>query len=194
MLRPSPSHILIPVGILSLLGGLAWGRSRKGLTMSRPERSGPLPGVPLVKWERFITVMAVAPRRNVTPRRRFGMFGLDSRRLADVGFMTTPHKATVGGETGVWIGEWKSPLDTEKFLDSTPAQYEAFKRSMSRMVPKVSGFVGREVDGVRCSLSGLLGVGHLAGEAGVGSWIESPDVRRRFKSTTANFARTNGIF
>ena len=108
--------------------------------------------------------------------------------------MIAPRKATVGGEAGVWIGEWKRPLTTEKFLGSMPAQYVAFKRSMSRMAPRVSGFVGADVDGEKCSLSGLLGVGHLAGEAGVESWVKNPDVRSRFKSTTANFARTNGIF
>ena len=185
---------LIPFGILSFLGGAAFGRSRKGLSMIPAPKGGPLPGIPLVKWERFVTVMAVAPKRHRTPRCRLGTFGLDARRLSDVGFMVSPRKSTVGGEAGVWIGEWKRPLTTEKFLDSMPAQYTAFKRSMARMAPKVAGFVGADVDGAKCSLSGLLGVGHLAGEAGVKSWVESPDVRKRFKSTTANFAKTNGIF
>ena len=185
---------LIPFGILSFLGGAAFGRSRKGLSMTPAPKDGPLPGIPLVKWERFVTVMAVAPKRHRTPRCRLGTFGLDARRLSDVGFMVSPRKSTVGGEAGVWIGEWKRPLTTEKFLDSMPAQYTAFKRSMARMAPKVAGFVGADVDGAKCSLSGLLGVGHLAGEAGVKSWVESPDVRKRFKSTTANFAKTNGIF
>ena len=186
---------LFPFGILAFLGGAAFGRSRRGLSMTLPPKGGsPLPGIPLIRWERFVTVMAVAPKRRVTPRCRFGTFGLDARRLSDVGFVEKPRKATVEGEAGVWIGEWKKPLTTEKFLDSMPAQYTAFKRSMIRMAPKVEGFVGTDVDGAKCSLSGLLGVGHLAGEAGVKSWVESPDVRKRFKSTTANFAKTNGIF
>ena len=185
---------LIPVGIFAFLGGAVFGRSRRGLSMITPKKGSPIDGVPLVKWERVITVMAVAPRRRMTPRCRLGTFGMDARRLADVGFMVAPRKATVGGEAGVWIGEWKKPLTTDKFLGSMPAQYVAFKRSMSRMIPKVSGFVGADVDGTKCSLSGLLGVGHMAGEAGVESWVKDPDIRRRFKSTTANFARTNGIF
>ena len=185
---------LLPFGIFAFLGGAAFGRSRKGLSMTPPPKGGPLPGIPLARWERFITVMAIAPKRQVTPRYRLGAFGLDARRLADVGFMVSPHKSTVGSEAGVWVGEWKPPLTTEKFLDSMPAQYTAFKRSMARMAPKMAGFVGADVDGAKCSLSGLLGVGHLAGEAGVKSWVENPDVRKRFKSTTANFAKTNGIF
>ena len=186
--------IMIPIGIFAFLGGAVFGRSRKGLSMTVPKKGSPIDGVPLLKWERFVTVMAVTPRQRVTPRYRLGTFGMDARRLSDVGFMVTPRKATVGGEAGVWIGEWKKPLTTDKFLGSMPAQYVAFKRSMSRLAPRVSGFVGAEVDGTKCSLSGLLGVGHLAGEAGIESWVKNPDVRKRFKSTTANFNRTNGIF
>jgi hypothetical protein len=123
-----------------------------------------------------------------------GTFGLDARRLSDVGFMTKPKKTTIGSETGVWTGEWKAPLTSEKFLESTPAQYEAFKRSMKIMSPKVGAFIGSDIDGVKATLSGLLGVGHLAGEAGVESWVKSPEIRRKFKATTANFNRANHIF
>ena len=185
---------LIPIGIFAFLGGSLLGRSRRGLSMIAPKKRSPIDGVPLLRWERFVTVMAIAPKQNVTPRRRLGMFGMDARRLGDVGFMVSPRKATVGGEAGVWTGEWKPPLTAEKFLGSMPAQYIAFKRSMSKLAPKVSGFVGSDVDGIKCSLSGLLGVGHLAGESGVESWVKDPSVRRRFKGTTNNFARTNGIF
>ena len=194
MLKPISPLSLIPVGIFAFLGGAVFGRSRKGLSMTVPKKVSPVDGVPLLKWERFVTVMAVAPKQHRTPRYRLGTFGMDARRLSDVGFMVAPRKAVVGGESGVWIGEWKKPLTTDKFLGSMPAQYVAFKRSMVRMIPKVAGFVGAEVDGAKCSLSGLLGVGHLAGEAGVESWVKDPDVRKRFKSTTSNFVRTNGIF
>ena len=185
---------LIPVGVFSFLGGVALFKSKKNLSMLPPEKQGPLPGVPIMAWTRFISIMAIAPKETVTPRGRMGAFGLDARRLSDVGFMDKPKKATVGGETGVWVGEWKAPLTTKKFLESTPAQYEAFKRSMRIMAPKVGAFIGRDIDGVPATLSGLLGVGHLAGEAGVESWVASPEVRRKFKSTTANFNKTNGVF
>jgi hypothetical protein len=185
---------LIPVSIFSFLGGAVLLRSRKNLSMLPAEKQGPLPGVPLMAWTRFISIMAIVPKKTMTPRGRMGAFGLDARRLADVGFMEKPRKATVGGETGVWVGEWKAPLSTEKFLNSTPAQYEAFKRSMKIMAPKVGSFVGTDIGGVKATLSGLLGVGHLAGEAGVESWVRNEDVRRKFKATTANFIKTNNIF
>jgi hypothetical protein len=65
---------------------------------------------------------------------------------------------------------------------------------MKLMAPKVGAFVGADIGGVKATLSGLLGVGHLAGEAGVESWVKSGDVRRKFKATTANFVKTNNIF
>jgi|GEM_PF-2158263 hypothetical protein len=187
-------YVLIPVGAFAFLGGAALGRSRRGMSMLPASKEGPLRAIPLASWGRFVSVMAISPRDRVTPRYRLGTFGMDARRLSDVGFMESPRKSTVAGEAGVWIGEWKPPLTTDKFLGSMPAQYEAFKRSMTKMIPAVSGFVGREVDGTKCSLSGLLGVGHLAGEAGTKSWVEDPAIRARFKATTANFAKTNGIF
>jgi hypothetical protein len=193
-MKPIHPATLIPVGIFAFLGGAWLGRSRKGMSMRPATKEGPLGTIPLASWGRFVSIMAIAPRSQVTPRYRLGTFGMDTRRLADVGFMVEPHKETVGGEAGVWVGKWKPPLTTDKFLGSMPAQYEAFKRSMSKMIPAVSGFVGREVDGKRCTLSGLLGVGHLAGELGTKGWVEDPIVRQRFKATTVNFAKTNGIF
>lgn len=187
--------LIIPaVAILGFLSGAALGTSRRGLSMLPPEKPSPLPGVPALAWERFVTVMVVAPKNHVSPRRRFGLFGIDSRRLADVGFMTVPRKTTIGTETGVWSGEWQPPLDEKKFLASTGAQYEAFSRSMRALVPKVAPHVGRVVDGVPATLSGLLAVGHLAGSEGVAGWVADPVARLKFRSTTANFEGANGIF
>lgn len=185
--------LLIPIGIFGFLGGAALGRSRRGLSMLPPSRS-PIRGIPASSWERFVSVMVVAPRSTITPRGKWGMFGMDARRLADVGFMKSPRKVVIGSEVGVWSGEWMAPLDAPKFLASSPAQYEAFSRSVRQMAPSLSGLVGLPVDGVRASLSGLLAAGHLAGETGVRSWVADPKVREKFKATTANFARANGIF
>lgn len=193
-MRQVSSLALLPVGVFAFLGGAVLGISRRGLSMTRSRDSRDLPGVPLVAWRRWVTIMAVAPRDHVGPRGRTGMFGMDARRLRDVGFMEGARKTVLNGEPGVWVGTWRSPLTAEKFLSSAPLQYEALRRSARRMVPRVSGLVGRAVDGVRCSLSGLLGVGHLAGEEGVRSWVEDPAVRSRFSATTKKFHQCNGIF
>jgi len=186
--------ILIPSAVFSFLLGAAFSSSRRGLSMLPPEKKSPLPGVPSLAWEKFVATIVVLPRGTVTPRGRMGHFGMDARRLADVGFMRGAHKESVCGESGVWVGEWTAPLDRDKFLASTPAQYEAFSRSMRRLAPKVSRLVGSDIDGEKATLSGLLAAGHLAGDAGVASWAADPKVRQKFAATTANFRRSNHIF
>lgn len=185
--------VTIPVAVFSFLTGAYLGRRRQPLSMLPPDRS-PLPGVPALAWARFVRVMAVSPRDYRSPRGRLGTFGLDARRLADVSFMTSPRKVRVGGEDGVWAGEWVSPLDEEKFLGSEEVQHEAFARSARRLAAKVAPLVGKTVDGKRSSLSGLIAVGHLAGEGGVAGWVADPAVRKKFTATTQSFTRANGIF
>ena len=186
--------LLFPATVFGFLGGAALGRSRRELSMLPPDKSSPLPGVPLCRWERFVAVMVSAPKRTLTPRGRWGMFGMDARRLADVGFMSEPKKTVLGAEQGVWTGRWRPPLDQQKFLESAGAQDEAFARSMRGLVPAVAGHVGAVVDGKRATLSGLLAAGHVAGEVGVQGWVADPAVRQKFRATTANFERANGIF
>jgi hypothetical protein len=185
---------LVPAGILGFLGGAAFaGPSRKGLSMKKPSPLGP--GIPLASWERFVAVMVVTPKgqpiakRQVSPKRKYGMFSMGPRRLQDIGLMS----GVVRGHDG-WTGQWKAPLTEDAFLGNLPLQYAAFSNSMKAMAPLVSGSVGVEVDGVRCSLSGLLGVAHMAGVEGCLGWTQSPQARRKFGETTAVFQHCNGIF
>lgn len=144
-------------------------------------------------WEEFVARMEVAPRNKISARYKLGAFQMDARRLADVGVMESARKVSYGPEMGVWMGKWTPPLSQEKFLGSMPLQYAAFVRSVRAAAPKVSSLVGKIVDGKPATLSGLLGVEHVAG-AGVGSWVANPAERSRFKATTEMFHRTNGIF
>jgi hypothetical protein len=182
----------IPVGIGSfLLGIMVAAPSRKGLTM---QPRSPLKGVRFVLWSRYVGRMARHPKQYDSPRGRMGMFGMDARRLCDIGFAVAPRKVTIGRETGVWTADFRAPVTKNLYLARLPLQYASFKRSMHRMQPVASEFVGAEVDGEKCTLSGLLGVGHMAGEAGIKSWVKDPKVRQRFKATTDTFKLTNGIF
>lgn len=183
--------VIIPASLVSFLVGLALAQGHSGLTMM-PQ--SPLPGVLLVRWLRFTRRMARYPRDYESPRGHLGTFGMDPRRLYDVGLTHAPRKTTVGREAGVWTSEWRSPLTKEKYLSSTPLQYESFKRSVAGMVPAAEELVGSDADGERCTLSGLLGVGHLAGAAGIASWVKDPLARKKFARTTAAFKLTNGIF
>lgn len=176
--------------IPAAFGGFIVGRFMRGWKRSH----SPVPGVPFRAWERFVTVMVVAPKTHISPRGKLGTFQMDARRLKDVGVVKNAKKGMHGEEVGVWVGEWVAPLTKDAFLGSMPLQYAAFVRSMKAAAPKVSGFVGVDVDGATCSLSGLLGVAHAAGEAGVESWVENSEVRRRFAGTTDVFRRTNQIF
>ena len=183
--------LAIPIGLVGLLTGISLATGRRGLTMLP---KSPIRGIILVRWTRFTRTMGRRPRNYESPRGRLGAFDMDARRLSDVDFAENPHKVIVGSETGVWAADFKKPLTKDAFLGSLPLQYEAFKRSMVQMTPAVVGFVGTEVDGCKCSLSGLLGVGHMAGVAGVASWVKSPEIRKKFKNTTEMFQATNGIF
>lgn len=181
--------LVVPAAIGGFLTGASLlAPSRAGLSMLP---KSPIKGVILISWSRFVTRMARQPRGYVSPRGRYGMFGMDMRRLSDVGFATNPRKA---GDQGIWVGDWKEPLSETVYLSKSPTQYESFKRSMVALVPKAEQFVGVMVDGAQCSLSGLLGVGHHAGENGIASWVKDPSVRERFKATTQTFNHVNGLF
>lgn len=191
---------LIPTAFLSFLTGAAFGFGKKkdgklGKSLTSP--GSPFPGIPVAAWERFVAVMVVAPKTHISPKGKLGTFQMDARRLKDVGLMTKASKKPVPGQTsGVWMGQWREPLTTEDFLGSMPLQYAAFVRSCKRAAaaPEVSESVGVEVDGRKCSLSGLLGVAHAAGQGAVAGWVVDPKVRHRFTVTTEAFTRTNGIF
>lgn len=182
--------LLAPAALLGFLIGTFRSQGKK------PPAKAPLVGVKLGAWEKFVGVMAASPRDAVSARYRLGAFGMDARRLADVGAMTKAYKGSYGTEVGVWLGNWAPSLTESAFLGSMPLQYAAFVRSVRRSTaaPEVSGFVGEVVDGVPCSLSGLLGVSHVAGVAGVASWVKDPVVRRKFAATTEVFKKTNGLF
>ncbi len=190
--------LLISAVLLGFFGGRVstrkTGKDDVGEDTTSEPTSVDLKGVTFGAWEKFVGLMATAPRTTVTPRGKLGAFAMDARRLSDVGFMVSAHKGKRGDEQGVWLGKWTAPLTEAAFLGSMPLQYAAFVRSMRSAAPKVSRLVGIEVDGKACSLSGLLGVCHVAGDTGVESWVKNPEVRRRFSSTTQMFQRTNGIF
>lgn len=150
----------------------------------------PLSDVTLGAWEKFVAAMARSPKTEVGRKGKLGVFQIDARRLADVGAMSKAWKKSDGS----WTGEWSGKLTEEKFLGSMPAQYAVFVRSMKAAAPKVGAFIGCQIGEKKATLSGLLGVAHVAGERGVGSFVRDADVRAKFPATMETFTRTNGIF
>lgn len=183
--------VFLPPLTIGILVGAALATDRRGLSMLP---KSPLRGVLLVRWLRFTRTMAIHPRAYESPRGHLGAWGMEARRLADAGLVASPRKATVGSETGVWTGDWRAPLTKEKFLRSVPLQYAAFTRGAVGLAPAATPLVGSVVDGKKCTLSGLLGVGHLAGAGGIESWVRDPVVRSRHPKTTQMFNLANGIF
>jgi len=181
---------VVPVGIVALLVGLSLGTGRRGLTML-PE--SPVRGILIVRWTRFRRLMARHPR-DYDSAGRLGAWGMNARSLHDAGLMEAPKKITVGRDVGVWSGDWKKPLSKEKFLGSLPLQARGFELATQKLVPAASSLVGSIVDGKTCSLSGLLGVGHVAGAAGLADWVKNEASRKKFEKTTATFNLTNGVF
>ena len=160
--------------------------SKKATSKSR----GLLDDVTIGAWERFVAEMAKHTRGEVGRKGKMGTFQIDARRLADVGAMTKAWKKPDGS----WTGSWSPGLTESAFLGSMPLQYAVFVRSMRAAAPKVSPLVGSKIDGNVASLSGLLGVSHVAGERGVASFVSDADVRAKFPATSEVFSRTNGIF
>lgn len=187
---------MLPVAIGSALLGFIVGRISKAdrARAAASATRSPIAGVDAAGWEDFVSRMAVADKGHVGRKGKLGAFQMDARRLADVGAMTKAWKGTRGMEQGVWTGEWKQGLTEAAFLGNLPVQYAVFVRSMRAAAPKVSPLVGIAVDGKVATLSGLLGVSHVAGERGVEGFMRDPAVRTRFPSTAEVFSRTNGIF
>jgi len=195
---------MLPVAIGSALLGFIVGRISKAdrARAAASEAKSPITGVDASGWEDFVSKMVVADKGHVGRKGKLGAFQMDARRLADVGAMTKAWKgkrlAVVDGksiaEDGAWVGEWASGLTEEKFLGSMPLQYATFVRSMRSAASKASGLVGATVGSKVATLSGLLGVAHVAGDVGVVSFVRDPKIRTRFPSTAGLFERTNEIF
>ena len=185
---------MLPLAIGTALLGYALGRRSGARASGSAGPAAPLPGVGASAWESFVARMATAQKGHVSERARLGTFQMDARRLADVGAMRRAWKGTRGGVAGVWVGEWCEGLTEDSFLGSMPLQYAVFVRSIRAAAPKVSPLVGSEVEEKKASLSGLLGVSHVAGIRGVEGFVMDPGVRARFPSTAEVFRRTNGIF
>jgi len=185
--------VLLPagVGIAILIYALTRGKP----AAAAPTDSGiasPFPDVSDAKWKAFVQKMALAPADKVNSKGFYGMFQMGVRRLVDLGIMAN-HKKT---ETG-WTGDWVKCTQKE-FLTNPRLQYAAFADSMKRYRPylqkEYGATIGKSFEGKLVTMSGLLGTAHMAGGAGVGNWLKTPDYRKKFTHVTDAYLRTTGIF
>lgn len=159
------------------------------------EQPAPLPSIEVAEWKRFAKAF-VNPANAVTETFRYGLFQLSVKRMCDLGLMTNPQPISTKSGRLVWSAQWVEPLSLRSFLADPARQYQAFCDSMRDYAnaETVVQSIGREVDGRRATLSGLLAVAHRAGTQGLESWIESPAERLEFSHTTALFENVNGLF
>jgi hypothetical protein len=170
----------------------------------------PFPSVPDPAWNEFVHSMRGQDPKRVTPAGALGLFGFSPRRLADLGLMVNLRKArvaTADGKTRTIItGDFKPPLTRERFLADAKLQYETFVRHVGALAkvigPKYAAVIApspavprAQIDGKPITLSGLIAVGHMAGLAGLDSWLRAtPEVRARYGSTLARFRAATGKF
>lgn len=153
-------------------------------------------------WTRFATAVAEGHAvSEVNPRGFFGIFQLGVRRLCDLSVMSSPRSRNEKGADGqnirIWEGTWL--ISKENFFSDAKLQYDLFAKSMELyrnvIAEKYKQVVGLEIfPGQKATLSGLLGIAHMAGSEGMHKWLTQSDIRQKFSWVTEAFKKTNGIF
>ena len=150
-------------------------------------------------WSRFVKCVMGDNPGAITDSFALGLFGFGARRLVDLKVMKDPRQTQYGGRS-VWAGTWIPPLSMAKFLADRALQYQLFFVSMRDYAHRITNtpvaraLIGTTLEGHQISLSGMLGVMHVAGWSGGLKWFSSPGDRARFPATTAAFLKCNGIF
>lgn len=153
----------------------------------------PIEGVTDIAWRRFVRMMEGRDPREVSPSLHLGLYNIGYHRLRELG-LATDVKQVPKGERRVWVGKLKPPLTLGVFLASPTLQYGVFVKDVIDRLPLIAPFVGREIEGRRASLSGLLAAVKLAGRKGFLSWVESETERARHPKTTRAFCLINDVF
>lgn len=129
-----------------------------------------LPDVSDGAWAEFVRRMARASLDAVSEANALGMFELQVRRLADLGYVDSKSVARRQSRRGrtIWVARFIAPMTCAKFLRSPQAQYRAFCRSMIDYATKMSD--GVIVRPARMQLAAPLAILHRAGPHGLVSW------------------------
>ncbi len=99
----------------------------------------------------------------------------------------------------IWLGEFNHPLTMECFLISPKQQLQVFETDLSERYYRIANssvesYLGKRVDSLTVTLSGLLALVYSAGIRGAKKWLASEDDRSKHPNTTLNFGKSNGIF
>lgn len=177
------------------LGATISSQSRK----SKAAPSEPLISVPRPVFARFVALMACSPSGFKSVSGKLGAFQFSPKRLQDLGLVAETSRTALPAPSSsspspIWIATWRPPFSEDLFLSSPKVQYAAFVKSCRKYLPTAMAHKAKNIDGKISTLSGILGVLHVAGESGFASWFSDPKVRKRFTNTTSTFNNTNGVF
>ncbi len=160
----------------------------------------PIPEATDEQWTGFVKLMQTGATDALTPAGQLGLFGTRMKRLADLGIATEVRRTPATGgaaEQPGWTATLKPPLSFDRLRADPLLQYRVFVASMKRYRDDILGLhreaIGKEIEGRKATLSGLLAVAHHAGP-GLASWLTNDKDRRRFAKTTAAYVRTTGVF
>ncbi len=149
-----------------------------------------------LKWTKFL-YSVVRDVSDVT-NGHVGYFFFSWTRLVALKLATNLRKEDIQGRK-VWKADIVPPPTLDEFLASSKLQYEAFVKSIldylpQLMAPRFAVFIGKDLEGKRITLSGLLAVAHAAGIDGLKSWLANPNDRTKYPNTTAAFTKSTEIF
>lgn len=173
--------------------GKADDTAAKAVSLAPPPVS-PIAGVSVDKWLEFRSKLEDMNHVGKdSPPGLLGIYRFSIPRLSDLGLCSNVRK-----DGKLWVGAFFPPLTRDKFAGHVGLQRRAFELSCGDLVTRIRADygrdIGREVDGEKATLSGLVAVSHRAGFKGLKNWLTRADDRKRFPHTTAAFRAANGVF
>lgn len=149
-----------------------------------------------LKWTKFLYSL-VRDISDVT-HGHVGYFFFAWPRLVALKLATNLRKEEKDGRR-TWTAEMVEPPTLEEFLKSSKLQYDAFVKSVidylpTLTAPRFEAFIGKEIEGKRVSLSGLLAIAHVAGIEGLKSWLANAGDREKYPNTTGAYLKSTEIF
>lgn len=144
----------------------------------------PIDGVATEQWTAYCNALA-REQPMYDSSRRVGRYEHRKDRLRELGLdpdILTRHPRALDLQ------------DAAVAIDAADSAQHIAASGTDAYIGRVVDLPGDSAGPHAITLSGLLGVAHVAGLEGMANWLEHRDDRTRFPHTTATFARTNGVF
>lgn len=156
-----------------------------GFAHAEPAARSPLPDVGDLEWSMYCHALA-REQPMFDSNRRVGRYEHRKDRLRELGLdpaVLTKHPRALDLQ------------DAALAIDAADSyQHLAASGTADAHIGRAIELPGDDAGPHKITLSGLLGVAHVAGLEGLVGWLEHREDRKRFPHTTATFAVTNGVF